>query len=31
MAIVNEVPLSRRQRRLQRRQQQGQGLFPWLR
>lgn len=31
VAIVDEAPLSRRQRRLLRRQQQGQGLFPWLR
>lgn len=31
VAIVNEAPLSRRQRRLLRRQQQSQGLFPWLR
>ena len=31
VAIVDEAPLSRRQRRLLRRQQQSQGLFPWLR
>jgi uncharacterized protein (DUF2147 family) len=31
VAIVDQAPLSRRQRRLLRRQQQSQGLFPWLR
>ena len=31
VAIVDQAPLSRRQRRLLRRQPQSQGLFPWLR